>query len=96
MPAEHWTRVQLEEYVQRQWEDDAPAVLAQIQGWLDRGDGAAIYENHDLGHPELGMPKITSYGSPRAQLETDEPPTTLPDIGGAINWRFQLVAVYRG
>jgi hypothetical protein len=96
MPAEQWTRLQLEEYLVRQWEDDTPQVMAQIQSWVDRGDGAAIYENHDLGSQDVGMPKIVSYGSPRSQLETDDPPTTLPDMGGSINWRFQLVATYHG
>ena len=36
-----------------------------------------------------------SFGSPAAQLETDHPPQTLPDIGGAINWRYQLIGTYR-
>lgn len=66
-----------------------------VQRWFDRGDGVAVYENHDLGHPELGHRKFLSYGSADAQLETDEPPERLPDIGGAINWRYQLVGVYR-
>jgi hypothetical protein len=96
MPAEQWNNEQMLRYVNKQYEEDAPGVMDQIERWLERGDGAAIYENHDLGSPEIGMPKIVSYGSPRSQLETDEPPTTLPDIGNAINWRFQLVATYRG
>lgn len=66
-----------------------------VQRWLNRGDGIAVYENHDLGHPELGHRKFMSYGSSAAQLETDTPPERLPDIGGAINWRYQLVGVYR-
>ena len=95
--AETWDREKFHDYVSEQWgEDDAPGVIAQVEGWIARGDGAALYENHDLGHPQLGMPKIASFGSSMAQLETDEPPQTLPDIGGEINWRFQLVAVYRG
>ena len=93
--APQYTEAQFEAYVRRQWEDDAPAVLAQVTGWLERGDGAAVYENHDLGHPQLGMPKIVSFSSPAAQLEAGSPPERLPDIGGQINWRFVLVGTYR-
>lgn len=78
-----------------------------------RGDGVAVYENHDLGHPEIGEKQYATFGSTLAQLETrhtkyfpstseqlglhkhgdDFIPRTLPDIGGRINWRYQLVAV---
>ena len=67
-----------------------------VNRWLQRGDGIAVYENHDLGHPELGHRQFVSFGSPAAQLETDTPPEGLPDIGGRINWRYRLVGVYRG
>lgn len=64
--------------------------------WTDRGDGIAVYENSELGHPELGHRVAVSYGSPAAQIEGDLP-TTLPDgllrgITGGINWRYTLVA----
>lgn len=64
--------------------------------WTDRGDGVAVYENQELGHPELGHRVAVSYGSPAAQIEGDLP-TTLPDglmkdITGGINWRYGLVA----
>lgn len=36
----------------------------------ERGDGIAVYENSDLGHPELGQWKVVSYGGADAQLET--------------------------
>jgi len=83
-----------------------------------RGDGVAVYENHDLGHPELGERKYVTFGGEKAQLETrhvaartlaslpakaasigkfvygdDVLPKLLPDIGGCINWRYQLVAI---
>jgi hypothetical protein len=64
--------------------------------WLDRGDAVAIYQNEDLGHRDLGHVQLVSYGSPAAQLPGDAPPpTTLPDIGGHIGWRYQLIATYR-
>lgn len=68
-----------------------------IDTWLDRGDGVAVYRNEDLSdHVWLGHMKFVSYGSERSQLEVDEPPKTLPDIGGDINWRYQLMGTYRG
>lgn len=91
-----WSREQLTAYVQEWYgEPQAATVLRLIERWLERGDGAAVYENHDLGHPEVGEPQITSFGSQAAQLETDEPPQRMPDIGGRINWRYQLVATCR-
>jgi len=79
--------------VAEQGEEEAVVPLAER--WLARGDGIAVYTNHDLGSHEVGRIIIVSYGSPEAQLETDDPPATLPDIGGMINWRYQLTAVYR-
>lgn len=94
---ETWDRERFRAYVTERYEDQAPEVFALVDRWLARGDGAAVYENHDLGHPEMGAPKIVSYGSPAAQLETDELPERLPDglPAGAINWRYQLIATYR-
>jgi hypothetical protein len=94
---EIWSREDLSKFVTTEWGAiGGRSVMEQIQGWIDRGDGAAIYRNHDLGHPDVGMPKIVSYGSKMAQLEVAKPPEQLPDIGGEINWRFQLEAVYGG
>lgn len=68
----------------------------------DRGDGLAVYVNQDLGHPELGDWQVVSYGSEASQLPVEPedgsgslsmPPTTLPDMGGRINWRYQLHAI---
>lgn len=59
----------------------------------ERGDGLAIYINEDFGSAEMGSWKVVSYGSPVSQIETATPPTTLPDMGGAINWRYVLRAV---
>lgn len=70
--------------------------LAVLAGWLERGDGVAVYQNQDLDHPELGHYQLVSYGSTVAQIETEEPPARMPDIGGAINWRYQLIGTYRG
>lgn len=74
-------------------EVDQRAVVAR---WLARGDGVAVYRNEDFGSPELGHRQFVSYGSAAAQLEVAEPPTRLPDIGHAINYRYQLVGTYKG
>lgn len=68
----------------------APARIT-IQRWLDRGDGAAVYQNHAMNHSKCGHTKVVSFGSPKAQIETDEPPERLPDIGGEINWMYRLI-----
>lgn len=88
-----YTREELDSLLSQ--EDLLLDATEKIERWLARGDGVAVYRNHDLGHPNLGHVQIVSYGSPDAQLEVDEPPTTLPDIGNAINWRYQLEGVYR-
>lgn len=72
-----------------------PASHHLIERWLARGDGVAVYENQDMGSPGLGEQQFVSFGSDAAQLETDDPPERLPDIGNAINWRFTLVGVCR-
>ena len=95
MPVPEWTEDQLRTWVDGKYDEEADGAWAKIQRWLDRGDGAAVYENHDLGHPEVGAPQIASYGSAWAQLEVETPPERLPDIGGAINWRYSLIATCR-
>lgn len=64
--------------------------------WEGRGDGAAIYQNNDLSHPDRGDVQVVSYGSDFAQLEVETPPWKLPDIGGRINWRYVLQGVFGG
>lgn len=74
--------------------------LNLIQRWLARGDGVAVYENQDLGHPLLGMHVLVSWGGPEANLLKDafpEPPKTLPfdNIEGVgLGWRYTLQGVY--
>ena len=91
-----YTADTLREYLTEMYAEDAPQVISQVNGWLRRGDGVAIYVNQDLGHPDLGQPRLASYGSLAALLETDEPPVRLPDTPTMINWRYQLEGTYRG
>jgi hypothetical protein len=66
-----------------------------VRRWLERGDGVAVYQNVALDSANAGHRQFVSFGSEAAQLEVEEPPTRLPDIGGAINWRYQLEATVR-
>lgn len=60
---------------------------------FERGDVLLVYVNDDLSHRDLGLTQVCSYGSAASQIEASrfpEPPSTMPDIGGNINWRYQL------
>jgi len=70
--------------------------MTVIDRWLARGDGCAVYQNMALDHSNAGHRKFVSYGSKAAQLEVEEPPKRLPDIGPQINWAYQLTHVCRG
>jgi hypothetical protein len=68
------------------------ALIALAEKVAARGGGIAVYENHELGHPGLGHRQFVTFGHPDAQIETISPPLALPDIGGAINWRYTIIA----
>lgn len=89
---EQWTEAQVIEALTAADLDEG---IPLIRRWLHRGDGVAVYENHDLNHSGLGHRQFLSYGSKQAQLETSEAPAQLPDIGPTINWRYQLIATCR-
>ncbi len=93
---EIFTRESFTGYIIAHFGEYAAQNLTVINKWLTRGDGAAVYVNEDLGHSDLGRVQVVSYGSAAAQLEVADPPVTLPDIGGRINWRYQLHGVYLG
>ena len=61
-----------------------PEALATMR---ERGGDWYAYRNADLGHPEIGRLKFLKCG-PGCTLV--EPPQKLPDMGGEINWRYQL------
>lgn len=94
---EEWSTEQLHAAIDTQWDNNAAEVHAQVDRWLARGDSAVVYQNAELGHDDFGLLKITSYGSEQAMLEhskyPDGPPQQMPDIGTAINWRYQLKAI---
>ena len=70
-------------------------VQPTITKWVVRGDGVAVYENVEIGNPEAGHHQYLSFGSKAAQLESVMPPEQLPDIGGAINWRYRLIGYFK-
>lgn len=69
--------------------------VSVLNHWLERGDGVAVYQNVDLGNQEIGHRQFVSFGSEEALLP-GEPPERMPDVGGAINWRYILEGIYRG
>ena len=90
--AKQITETELWELIDPEIRDSAKATITR---WLDRGDGCAVYEDHDFGSFDLGHKKFVSFGSPAAQIETPDAPDRLPDIGNAINWRYVLIATVR-
>jgi len=81
---------------------ESRASQSVVRGWLERGDGCAVYRNMALDSANAGHRKFVSYGGKAAQLEVDDsgipdgvPPIRLPDIGGQINWRYQLEGMFR-
>lgn len=63
------------------------------QGVLDRMRRSgyehwAAYQNHDMGHSELGHTVYLAYGEGRV---FKAPPKTYPDTANIIGWRYQLV-----
>lgn len=93
-----WSRDELIEHLKAKGGDDPSYfndACRMINKWLVRGDGAAIYQNELIGASPLDT-EIVSFGSPKTQLETESPPSQMPDIGNRINWRYWLAGTYRG
>jgi hypothetical protein len=89
-----FTTAELRAYIQGRYGlNGAPAVVAQVNEWLARGDGVAVYENVLVGDPDRGRPQLVSYGSTAAFLVTLVPPEVMPPKA---NWRYALAGTYRG
>lgn len=97
MAVESWSAERLASEVAKGWteQEQRDKVLGLMRGWLARGDGVAVYENHDMGHQAQGARQYLSFGSPAAQIADAEPPVRLPDIGGNIGWRYVLIATVK-
>ena len=87
------TREQLDALLAEQ--ELSESAVAIVHGWLARGDGAAVYRNEALDSGTHGHCVTVSFGSPAAQIELDEPPQRMPDIGDHIGWKYQLLATHR-
>jgi len=72
------------------------ANIPSLNDRLTAGKGLAVYENSDMGSVWRGHIKVVSYGHEDAYFTTSEPPQTLPDTDREINYRYQLLAAYRG
>ena len=87
------TREQLDVLLSEQ--ELGESALALVRGWLARGDGVAIYRNEALDSGTAGHRLTVSFGSGAAQIDGDEPPLRMPDIGDHIGWKYQLLATHR-
>jgi hypothetical protein len=67
-----------------------PEVGVVLGEWLDDGRSVACYQNHDMGHSEIGHRKFMSYGTSDSTFR--DPPDILPDTD-EINWRYVLTEV---
>lgn len=94
---EQWDREKYSEYLKERGftvTEHVDAILF-FDRVIERADVVLVYENSDLGHPELGSPKIVSYGSEGSFLTEAQfpaPPAILPDTPKDINWRYTLKA----
>lgn len=68
-------------------------VLAKLQDFLKAGHFIGVYENQDLGHPELGHKKFWAGGNGFTVPSPDRFPKCLPDTQTEINWRYWLQGV---
>ena len=59
-----------------------------LQAMRDRPGLWAAYENHDLGHPDLGHLRFLKCG-PECTLK--EPPARYPDTADFIGWRYVYI-----
>jgi len=76
---------------------EAYAVEAdRIRKVLDRGDSIATYENKNKKYWGYGHKQFLSFGSLSAQINMENPPVQMPDIGGVCYPGYQLIAIVRG
>lgn len=62
-----------------------------LEAMRERGGRWAAYQNHDLGHRELGHLQFLQYGGKDNTFMV--PPKSYPDTAQRIGWRYLLVGV---
>jgi len=78
-------------------EGEIDSIVDQLRVWLADGKRIVLYRNEGLDHSGLGTISGMTFGDERCQIESAEPPRTMPDgltnpIGGQINWAWQAYA----
>lgn len=60
-----------------------PEALTQMR---ERGGKWCAFQNHDLGHPEVGNLRFLQYGGTGSTFAT--PPDRYPDTQHGLGWRY--------
>lgn len=69
------------------------SIHEQLRALVATGRHVAVYENHDLGHYELGRLVFLTYGGDDSTFA--EPPACAPDSPQyGLGWRYLPVAIY--
>ena len=69
--------------------DERPHEDALVQ-MRERGNYWAAYQNHDMGHPQLGHLQFIKYG-PGCTFVS--PPEPCPDTVHGLGWRYVFVGI---
>lgn len=71
--------------------------LGRFVQWIDRGDVVLIFENADLGHPDLGDVMAMPWTeTARPDMPSDGPlPPHAPDSSRGLGWRYVTKYVIR-
>ena len=76
--------------------DMHPHTWSIIKDWVDEGNRVGVWQNVDLGHPELGHTVCCKVGEFCTYKTDDDVPKRMPDGAGGVSiaWRYQLQGVF--
>lgn len=77
----------------------AEAIITQVNEWLSRGHGIAVYTHDSSDYPGAGEWFVTDYGTEYSTIPEADPPDNMPREaarGGIQYWRYTLVGTFRG
>lgn len=78
---------------QRPYAFQVPNILTTIRKWIDRGDMVLVYENKEIGNPNLGHLIIMPCdASQRPLVKIGD---RAPDTSAGMGWRYGLIACTR-